>query len=153
MPAPPLVPGSVTAPGERAVVLGDGTEGDIDTGDQPGGTQAMTGRRRRKTYPLQSAEATELPPHATVASGDRSIAIDTWGRPFNGIANTGDDAAFVGRAQELTLLDTAPGGTGTTVVHGLGCAGKSALAAHWAATRSHTDNPTWWINAKTAPPR
>lgn len=109
MPAPPLVPGSVTAPGERAVVLGDGTEGDIDTGDQPGGTQAMTGRRRRKTYPLQSAEATELPPHATVASGDRSIAIDTWGRPFNGIANTGDDAAFVGRAQELTLLDTAPG--------------------------------------------
>lgn len=54
MPAPPLVPGSVTAPGERAVVLGDGTEGDIDTGDQPGGTQAMTGRRRRKTYPCRA---------------------------------------------------------------------------------------------------
>lgn len=34
---PPVSPGSVTASGERAIALGEGLEGDADTGDQPGG--------------------------------------------------------------------------------------------------------------------
>jgi tetratricopeptide (TPR) repeat protein len=60
--------------------------------------------------------------------------------------------AFVGRGRELKLLDTALDGAGTVVVqalHGLGGVGKSALAAHWAATRTSRNNPVWWITADT----
>ncbi|WP_371493408.1 tetratricopeptide repeat protein [Kitasatospora sp. NBC_00374] len=59
-------------------------------------------------------------------------------------------ASFVGRARELALLDAALDGGGTVVVqalHGLGGVGKTALAAHWAATRTGVDNPVWWITA------
>jgi tetratricopeptide (TPR) repeat protein len=57
---------------------------------------------------------------------------------------------FVGRARELRLLDAALSGTGRVVVqavHGLGGVGKSALAAHWAATRPHGCTPVRWITA------
>jgi hypothetical protein len=61
---------------------------------------------------------------------------------------------FVGRTTALDRLDTAlagPGGVVVQAVHGLGGIGKSALAAHWAATRTgHA--PIWWITADTPPP-
>ncbi|WP_371614234.1 tetratricopeptide repeat protein [Streptomyces sp. NBC_00454] len=50
-------------------------------------------------------------------------------------------AHFVGRASELDALDTAlrtPGKVHLQAVHGLGGVGKSALAAHWASTRSRS---------------
>ncbi|MFH9727770.1 AAA family ATPase [Streptomyces sp. NPDC017254] len=57
---------------------------------------------------------------------------------------------FVGRTRELDRLDAAlatPGGAVVQAVHGLGGIGKSALAAHWAATRAHGCTPVRWINA------
>ncbi|GEB60108.1 FxSxx-COOH system tetratricopeptide repeat protein [Streptomyces gardneri] len=57
---------------------------------------------------------------------------------------------FVGRTSELQRLDAAlaaPGGVLVQAVHGLGGVGKSTLAAHWAATRSHGCVPIRWINA------
>lgn len=83
------------------------------------------------------------------ASGERSIAINTQGGPFLGVASTGDHttivhvspqelrppasvdappgvvrlpalhASFVGRARELALLDDALNGSGAAVVHAL----------------------------------
>lgn len=59
---------------------------------------------------------------------------------------------FVGREAELHALDTAMRGHGPVhlqAVHGLGGVGKSALAAHWVATRarSHGLKPVRWITA------
>ncbi|MEU2390403.1 FxSxx-COOH system tetratricopeptide repeat protein [Streptomyces sp. NPDC007369] len=57
---------------------------------------------------------------------------------------------FVGRGAELDLLDAAlntPGSALVQAVHGLGGIGKSALAAHWAATRPHGHAPVRWITA------
>ncbi|MFB7337108.1 tetratricopeptide repeat protein [Streptomyces adustus] len=59
---------------------------------------------------------------------------------------------FVGRGQELDQLDAALATPGTALVqavHGLGGIGKSALAAHWAATRPHGHAPIRWITADT----
>ncbi len=44
-----------------------------------------------------------------------------------------------------------PGARSTWViaVHGLGGIGKSTLAAHWAAGRTATYNPVWWISSET----
>ncbi|MFE1228064.1 tetratricopeptide repeat protein [Streptomyces sp. NPDC058745] len=138
--------------------------------------------RRPRLQPGSAPDPRDAGPRSndTIAAGDRSIAIDTRGAPFLGVANTGDHttivqvppgelcppaevdaprglvnlpahhAAFVGRTHELELLDTALNGPGTAVVqalHGLGGVGKSTLAAHWAATRTGTDNPIWWITA------
>ncbi|MEN8651611.1 tetratricopeptide repeat protein [Streptomyces sp. 21So2-11] len=58
--------------------------------------------------------------------------------------------SFVGRERELDQLDSAlrtPGAAWVQVVHGLGGIGKSALAAHWAATRPHGHAPVRWIVA------
>ncbi|SDT83462.1 Tetratricopeptide (TPR) repeat [Streptomyces sp. TLI_053] len=58
---------------------------------------------------------------------------------------------FVGRREELALLDAAFEGAGEVVVHavhGLGGVGKSALATHWASMR--TEPVRWRITADTA---
>ncbi|MGW2542804.1 tetratricopeptide repeat protein, partial [Kitasatospora sp. NPDC001574] len=57
---------------------------------------------------------------------------------------------FVGRGEELALLDAAFEGAGEVVVHavhGLGGVGKSALAAHWASLRG--EPVRWTITADT----
>ncbi|MFE2584562.1 FxSxx-COOH system tetratricopeptide repeat protein, partial [Streptomyces sp. NPDC059378] len=57
---------------------------------------------------------------------------------------------FVGRSEEMDRLDAAlnaPGVVLVQAVHGLGGIGKSTLAAHWAATRSHGRAPVRWITA------
>ena len=59
---------------------------------------------------------------------------------------------FVGRAEELDLLDKAlalPGDVVVQAVHGLGGIGKSTLAARWASLNSDRYNPVWWISADT----
>ncbi|MPY30152.1 ATP-binding protein [Streptomyces adustus] len=59
---------------------------------------------------------------------------------------------FVGRSEEMDCLDAAlnvPGVVLVQAVHGLGGIGKSTLAAHWAATRSHGRAPVRWITADT----
>ncbi|MFF7452882.1 tetratricopeptide repeat protein [Kitasatospora sp. NPDC008115] len=136
--------------------------------------------RWNKPAPVQGKRVAGPDADATVASGERSIAINTQGAAFTGVATTGDHTTiihvpreelrppadidaplglinlpgrcvvFVGRERELGLLDTALDGAGTAVVqalHGLGGVGKSALAAHWAATRAGVSNPVWWITA------
>ncbi|CAL9464935.1 hypothetical protein SUDANB95_02700 [Actinosynnema sp. ALI-1.44] len=58
--------------------------------------------------------------------------------------------AFVGRQVELARLDaavTASGGRGRIVVHGLGGAGKSTLAARFAELHAERFAPVWWSNA------
>jgi len=59
---------------------------------------------------------------------------------------------FVGRAEELDLLDKALALQGDVVVqavHGLGGIGKSTLAARWASLNSGRYNLVWWISADT----
>ncbi|NUP21066.1 MAG: tetratricopeptide repeat protein [Streptomyces sp.] len=59
---------------------------------------------------------------------------------------------FVGRQTELARLDAAftdTGGVVVQAVHGLGGIGKSTLAAKWAAGRTGSYNPVWWITAET----
>ncbi|MFF7251548.1 FxSxx-COOH system tetratricopeptide repeat protein [Embleya sp. NPDC008237] len=68
-----------------------------------------------------------------------------------GLDNIRDPGLFVGRETVLDDLDrllAPPGEVVVHVVHGLGGIGKSALAAHWARTRS-THAPKRWINADT----
>ncbi|WP_406300471.1 ATP-binding protein (plasmid) [Embleya sp. NBC_00888] len=65
-----------------------------------------------------------------------------------GVSNIRRTVLFVGRDGELGALEAAFGRVGEVVVHavhGLGGVGKSALAAHWAATRGETVR--WWITA------
>ncbi|WP_282704054.1 tetratricopeptide repeat protein [Streptomyces sp. CC219B] len=99
-------------------------------------------------------------------SGDASVAMYTEkslalpaeafvmpDRAPGGLVNLPDKAVlFVGRDHELGLLDTAfsdVGGVVVQAVHGLGGIGKSTLAARWAAGRTGSYNPVWWINAET----
>lgn len=59
-------------------------------------------------------------------------------------------ALFVGRHEEISLLDGAeatPGQASAHVLHGLGGIGKSTLAARWAAEYGASHAPVWWITA------
>jgi tetratricopeptide (TPR) repeat protein len=70
-----------------------------------------------------------------------------------GLGNMPRPGVFVGRAEELAVLDAAmagPGGAVVQAVHGLGGIGKSTLAAHWAAARASDFSLIWWITADTA---
>jgi tetratricopeptide (TPR) repeat protein len=60
--------------------------------------------------------------------------------------------SFVGRADELALLDEVLRSEQSAVVHavhGLGGIGKSTLVARWAASRLADHTLTWWITADT----
>ncbi|MGA4848071.1 tetratricopeptide repeat protein [Streptomyces sp. G5(2025)] len=90
-----------------------------------------------------------LPPEAVIPAG----GVDTRPGLDNLPYRTG---RFVGRTAELDRLDAAmagdpgrPGGVLIQAVHGLGGMGKSALAAHWAATRAGRLGltPVRWITA------
>ncbi|MFI7408638.1 NB-ARC domain-containing protein [Streptomyces sp. NPDC049627] len=81
-------------------------------------------------------EALELPPQA----------------PPNMINLPERTNLFVGRQTELSRLDAAfedAGGVVVHAVHGLGGIGKSTLAAKWAAGRTASYNPVWWLTAET----
>ncbi|MEI5526471.1 tetratricopeptide repeat protein [Streptomyces brasiliscabiei] len=59
---------------------------------------------------------------------------------------------FVGRERELSYLNRVFTQVGSVVVHavrGLGGVGKSTLAVRWAAGRSDSYNPVWWMTAET----
>ncbi|RNL72465.1 tetratricopeptide repeat protein [Streptomyces sp. I6] len=90
-----------------------------------------------------SATAIQLPPEAFVPPAHVPAPPGVDNLPAR-------PALFVGRARELERLDAALASQGQAVVqavHGLGGIGKSALAAHWAATRPHGHTPIRWITA------
>ncbi|MFF7258802.1 FxSxx-COOH system tetratricopeptide repeat protein [Streptomyces sp. NPDC008159] len=93
------------------------------------------------------ARALTLPPQALLPPAEVDAPP--------GLDNLPRRGAFVGRTAELDRLDqilSHPGEVVVQAVHGLGGIGKSALAAHWAATRAHAAGcaPIRWINADSA---
>ncbi|MFE3202065.1 tetratricopeptide repeat protein [Embleya sp. NPDC059237] len=86
--------------------------------------------------------------HAEYALPPQAYAPIPEDAALPGVSNTPRTVLFVGRTGELDALETAFTRTGEVVVHavhGLGGVGKSALAAHWAATRD--EQVRWWITA------
>ncbi|MEU3495304.1 FxSxx-COOH system tetratricopeptide repeat protein, partial [Kitasatospora cineracea] len=93
------------------------------------------------TYSVQAEHAVVLPPEAFMPIPADAAA--------GGVSNILSEL-FVGRIDELALLDGAFAREGEVVVytvHGLGGIGKSALAAHWAARRE--EKLRWQITADT----
>ncbi|MEV7525395.1 tetratricopeptide repeat protein [Streptomyces sp. NPDC091371] len=93
-----------------------------------------------------------LPPEAVAPAGSVKARPGLDNLPYR-------TTRFVGRTAELDRLDAAmtghpgrPGGVLLQAVHGLGGIGKSALAAHWAATRAGALGltPIRWITADSA---
>ncbi|WP_329298025.1 NB-ARC domain-containing protein [Streptomyces sp. NBC_00659] len=84
------------------------------------------------TTPLPAPGAYELP-------ADKAPTANLPHNPY----------LFVGRQRELAALDATFKDNGCFVVHGLGGIGKSALAAHWAASRTNTFDLVWWITGDT----
>ncbi|MFF8787997.1 FxSxx-COOH system tetratricopeptide repeat protein [Streptomyces sp. NPDC015125] len=114
------------ANGDRAVAVGGDNHAPILTGD---GARAVSLPR----------EALRPPAEVTAPAGLDNLPV----RP----------GLFVGRTAELDRLDgvlAAPGGVVVQAVHGLGGIGKSTLAAHWAATRTHGCAPIRWITADSS---
>ncbi|NUT26106.1 MAG: hypothetical protein HOV84_09335 [Streptomyces sp.] len=120
--------GGAEASGERSVAAG-GSIGQAITGD------GVVAHYVEKSLALPP-EALEPPPQAPP-----------------GMVNLPERTRlFVGRRTELARLDAAFTGAGGVVVqavHGLGGIGKSTLAAKWAAGRTASYNPVWWITAET----
>jgi tetratricopeptide (TPR) repeat protein len=95
--------------------------------------------------------------HSTVVLPPEAVAPAGGVRARPGLDNLPcRPGRFVGRTAELDRLDAAmtgepgrPGGVLLQAVHGLGGTGKSALAAHWAATRAGALGltPIRWITA------
>ncbi|MFG3268446.1 tetratricopeptide repeat protein [Streptomyces bobili] len=126
-------------------------------------------RRRKRSAEVDAFAAA---PGVSAAAGSNAAGRDLfnpvaiharYALPADAYAPIPDDAAaqgvsnipladlFVGRDRELGLLEAAFAEAGQVVVravHGLGGAGKSALAAHWAAQRREAVR--WWVTADTA---
>jgi tetratricopeptide (TPR) repeat protein len=85
---------------------------------------------------VASAALAQLPPVAPVAASPGLSNVPV--RPV----------MFVGRKGALARLTRGLSGGGAMVVHGLGGAGKSTLAAQYAAASEA--NPVWWIPAENA---
>ncbi|MFE5594204.1 tetratricopeptide repeat protein [Streptomyces sp. NPDC056549] len=114
------------ANGDRAVAVGGDNYAPILTGD---GARVVSLPR----------DALRPPTEVTAPAGLDNLPV----RP----------GLFVGRTAELDRLDgamAAPGGVVVQAVHGLGGIGKSTLAAHWAATRTHGCAPIRWITADSS---
>ncbi|MFI6522653.1 tetratricopeptide repeat protein, partial [Spirillospora sp. NPDC050679] len=58
-----------------------------------------------------------------------------------------DPQAGEGEGPVAAVVHQQPGAGRVGAVHGLGGIGKSALAAHWAATRHQPGEVVWWITA------
>ncbi|HET9169605.1 MAG TPA: tetratricopeptide repeat protein [Actinospica sp.] len=99
--------------------------------------------------------------HGIVSTGDYATntlinlprglpsALDTQAPPRTARLGPGrGNAVFVGRARELARLSAAGGGA--RVLVGLGGCGKSTLAEVFTRRRCASDNPVWWIDARTA---
>ncbi|MFD7982512.1 tetratricopeptide repeat protein [Kitasatospora indigofera] len=109
---------------------------------QLGSTGAIVAGRdvvNSATYSVQAEHTLVLPPQAFTP-----IPADAAG---GGVSNV-PESLFVGRTDELALLEEAFSREGEVVVHavhGLGGIGKSALAAHWACRRG--ERVRWRITA------
>ncbi|MEO3859689.1 FxSxx-COOH system tetratricopeptide repeat protein [Acrocarpospora sp. B8E8] len=129
-PAPQIIAG-----GAGAVAAG-ANSGVIATGDDATITQI--------NQVTQIAQQIRLPEAATRPVADVPAPAGTINVPAAG-------QVFLGRREELDVLaatlENGPGGVVVAAVHGLGGVGKSALAAHYAATQVGRLNPIWWITA------
>ncbi|MFH9073636.1 tetratricopeptide repeat protein [Streptomyces alboflavus] len=104
-------------------------------------TSGSNAAGRDLVNPVAVHAAYALPPEAYAPIPDSAAA--------GGVSNIGT-GLFVGRVDELEALEAAfarPGEVVVHAVHGLGGAGKSALAARWAARRP--EKVRWWITADT----
>ncbi|MGP8303383.1 tetratricopeptide repeat protein [Streptomyces inhibens] len=120
----------MTASGERAVAAGRDVR------------QAVAGDG---AVGMHFEHATMLPPEAFGPVGSVVYPPGLMNLPVR-------QGLFVGRDRELALIDRALADAsvgGTVAVHGLGGVGKSALVAHWAASRGGEFHPVWWITADT----
>ncbi|WP_229910093.1 tetratricopeptide repeat protein [Streptomyces flavofungini] len=91
---------------------------------------------------IRAEQAFTVPPEAYAPIPDDAAEL--------GVSNIGT-GMFVGRSNELLVLDEAFARHDEAVVHavhGLGGVGKSALAAHWAARRH--EKVRWWVTADNA---
>lgn len=121
--------GEINSPAERQVTVSGDISGIVSAGDYAVNVQFRAG------------QMTVLPPEALVPTAEAAGP----GRLMNVPSRAG---LFVGREAELARLDAAMAGqSGLQVIHGLGGAGKSTLAAHWALTRATERSVTWWITA------
>ncbi|MGI5468372.1 FxSxx-COOH system tetratricopeptide repeat protein [Streptomyces sp. CA-132043] len=125
---------SPTARGARSVAAGRDI-GQAITGDHAVGWQ------------YQSGDGPVLPTEALLAPE----SVEGPGHLSNLPLRPGD--LFVGREEELALLNRASANTTgqvAHVVHGLGGIGKTTLAAQWACSQDAECNLTWWITSDTS---
>lgn len=120
----------VTASGSSAIAAG----GNVTQAQSGAGSFALNIEKADLVFPeaCPSAESVGCPPVLT-------------GLPTRA-------ALFVGRDDELDVLNGAPvtpGQASAHVLHGLGGIGKSTLAARWAAEYSKSHAPVWWITASS----
>lgn len=120
----------VTASGSSAIAAG----GNVTQALSGAGSFALNIEKADLVFPeaCPSAESVDCPPVLT-------------GLPTRA-------ALFVGRDDELDVLNGAPATPGQAsahVLHGLGGIGKSTLAARWAAEYSRSHAPVWWITASS----